>query len=113
MAGLTIFTVLIVSAVVCLALPNYRIELEEDVVRGRRGMSLEEVVDFVKRSSDPYMMLPVDDVEMAKKAVEDALQAHATLQKQKKFAECTQLECHPVTMGGKDYVQCVRVAANC
>jgi len=112
MAGLTILSVLILSAVVCLALPNYRVELEDDVVRGRRAMTLGEVVDFVKRSSDNYMMLPVDDVQMAKKAVEDALDAHASMQKEKKFAECTQLNCHTVTMGGKNYVQCDRVPSS-
>jgi len=114
MAGLTILFALIVSAVVCLAIPNdYRNMVDQAVVRGQRAMTLEEVVDFVKRSNNDYMAFPVESVEMAKRVVQEAFEAHAVLQKQKKFSDCTELQCHTVTMGGKDYVQCVRVPANC
>jgi len=116
MAGLTILFVLVVSAAVCLAAPKrHRSLVDPAVVRGERAMTVAEVVDYVKRSNVNYMMLPVDDVEMAKRAAEEAFQAHDVLQKQKKYpqADCSQLVCHPVTMGANSYVQCNRVAVNC
>jgi len=118
-----ILAVLVLSAVACFAAPNGQVEGDFDFVveaaRNKRSLTLDEVEEFVKRSNEKYMMFPVDNVEMAKRTVEDALQARVELeleqqqQLQKRYSECTRLECNPVKMGDKDYIQCNRVPATC